>query len=175
MQRRHGLTLAVAGLAAAGGWLAARHDGSLTSGNVTPTDPKIDALWALELEGIKDPLVPLRRFQGKPLVVNFWATWCPPCIEELPLLNAFYSQNAAKSWQVLGIAVDKRDAVLRFLDKMPLKFPVVLGGAQGIALSRELGNATGSLPFTVVLNAVGAVIHRKMGVLGPTELDAFLV
>jgi thiol-disulfide isomerase/thioredoxin len=173
MQRRHGLTLAVAGLAAAGGWLTASR--SSNSGNTTSTDPKIQALWALELEGMKEVRVPLRQFQGKPLVLNFWATWCPPCIEELPLLDAFYSQHAAKSWQVLGIAVDKREAVLRFLDKMPLKFPVVLGGAQGLGLSRELGNVTGSLPFTVVLNAGGAVIHRKMGVLGPTELDAFLV
>lgn len=175
MQRRHGLTLAVAGLAAAGGWLAARHEVALSPGNATPTDSKIEALWALELEGTKESLIPLRRFKGKPLILNFWATWCPPCIEELPLLDAFYSQHTAKSWQVLGVAVDKREAVLRFLDKMPLKFPVVLGGAQGVGLSRELGNATGSLPFTVVLNADGVIIHRKMGVLGATELDAFLV
>lgn len=179
MLRRQGLTLAVAGLAAAAGWTVATRESMPSGDKPSATDAKIDAsiaaLWPLQLEGLNGLGINLKDFQGKPLVLNFWATWCPPCLEELPLLNRFYTEHAAKSWQVLGIAIDKGDAVRRFVEKMPLSFPIALAGAHGIGLSREMGNATGGLPFTVVVNASGQVVHRKMGILGPTELNIFLL
>lgn len=112
-------------------------------------------------------------FKGTPLLLNFWATWCPPCIDELPLLNAFFTRNKANGWQVLGLAVDQAGPVNRFLSQSPLVFPVALAGFPGIEVSKSLGNLSGGLPFTVVFNAAGQVVHRKMGRLTPDDLHAW--
>ena len=113
----------------------------------------------------------MQSFQGRPLLINFWATWCPPCIEELPLIEAFYQENKAKSWQVLGLAVDKPDRVQSFLKSTPLSFPIAMAGLEGTELSRELGNPTGSLPFSVVFSSDGQIAQRKLGRLQAQDLD----
>jgi thiol-disulfide isomerase/thioredoxin len=129
--------------------------------------------WASRFEGVHGETVELAPWRGKPLLVNFWATWCPPCVEELPLLNAFYQRQAANGWQVLGLAVDRVDPVRRFLEKLPLAFPVALAGMAGIELSRSLGNPTGGLPYSIVLGASGAVVQRKIGKVSEGELLAW--
>jgi thiol-disulfide isomerase/thioredoxin len=129
------------------------------------------ALWGLTLKTPEGAELSLSNFKGKPLLVNFWATWCPPCIEELPLLNAFYQQNASKGWQMLGLAVDKTSAVQVFLAREPLAFPVVMAGMEGVALSQSLGNGPGGLPFTVVLGTTGEVLDRKIGRVSPDDLQ----
>ena len=125
------------------------------------------------MERAQGPAVQLQAFRGKPLLINFWATWCPPCIEELPLINAFFDKNQANGWQVLGLAVDRPSAVQAFLQKMPLHFAVGLAGMDGSELSGKLGNPSGSLPFSVVLGAQGTVLQRKLGRLKPEELDVW--
>lgn len=131
-------------------------------------------VWALKLPQPDGALLDLRRFQGRPLVVNFWATWCPPCIEELPLLNDFYRQNIAKGWQVVGIAVDRDEAVAAFLARQPLAFPVAIAGSSGAELGKQLGNLSGGLPFTVVFGADGRVQHRKMGKVSADDLRSWV-
>lgn len=111
--------------------------------------------------------------KGKPLVLNFWATWCPPCVEELPLLNAFYQENKTKGWQVLGLAVDQVGPVTRFLVQNPLTFSIAMAGFAGTEVSQSLGNVSGGLPFTVVFGAGGNVLHRKMGRLNADDLRAW--
>jgi thiol-disulfide isomerase/thioredoxin len=103
--------------------------------------------------------------------VNFWATWCPPCVEELPLLNAFHQKQSPKGWQLLGLAVDRVEPVRQFLQRLPLSFPVGMTGFAGTELSRALGNATGALPFTVVFGADGRVVHRKIGQVHESDLS----
>lgn len=129
------------------------------------------ALWALEFETPDGATLPLQRFLGKPLLINFWATWCAPCVEELPLLNAFYREHAPKGWQVVALAIDQPSSVRKFLTKLPLEFPVGLAGMQGTDLGRSLGNLTGGLPFTVVLGGEGRVLHRKMGQVTAQDLQ----
>lgn len=165
--RRRMLYAAVAGLAAAGGaglawWKFQPH--AVESGAEA-------ALWSMEFEKPEGGMLSLRALSGKPLVVNFWATWCPPCVEELPLLNAFYRQHAANGWQVVGLAIDQPSAVRKFLQRMPLDFPIGLAGLGGTELGRSLGNLTGGLPFTVVLGGEGRVLHRKMGQVTSEDLQ----
>ncbi|MBU3740205.1 MAG: TlpA family protein disulfide reductase [Rhodoferax sp.] len=136
-------------------------------------DPVVADIWALQLRDPQGLPMDLASFRGRPLVVNFWATWCPPCVEELPLLDRFFQENSSKSWQVVGIAVDQPDAVRRFLGAAPVRFPVAMAGLDGLALSRRLGNAVGGLPFTVVVTAGGQVLQRKMGRLTTADVSGW--
>lgn len=126
--------------------------------------------WALAFDTPEGHRLGLQSMRGRPLLINFWATWCPPCVEELPLLNAFYQENAAKGWQIIGIAVDKMEPVRSFLARQPLAFPVALAGMDGLNLSRTLGNQVGGLPFSVLIGADGTVLQRKIGKLSERDL-----
>jgi thiol-disulfide isomerase/thioredoxin len=137
------------------------------------TDPGKPALWQLSFDTPSQSSLPMERFAGKPLLLNFWATWCPPCVDELPLLDRFFTENSTNGWQVLGLAVDQADAVSRFLARAPVRFPVAMAGMEGIELSKALGNLGGGLPFTVVLGADGQVMHRKMGRVTEQDLQAW--
>ena len=130
----------------------------------------VDALWASSFDTPQGTRLAMAAFRGKPLLLNFWATWCPPCIEELPMIDAFYRQNVGKSWQVVGLAIDQPSAVRTFLGRTPLSFPVGLAGLEGTELGKSLGNASGALPFSVVVSAGGEVLHRKIGKLSAAEL-----
>lgn len=108
--------------------------------------------------------------KGQPLLVNFWATWCPPCVEELPMLNAFSREQAGRGWRVVGLAVDRVEPVRSFLQRLPLDFPVGMAGLAGTEISRSLGNTAGGLPFTVVFGSSGQILHRKIGKVSPSDL-----
>lgn len=161
-----GAAAALAGVGAA--WWSAR---TPTPGNVA--GEPVEGFWALQWDAPEGQQVRLADLRGRPLLINFWATWCPPCIEELPLIDAFFQKNKVNGWQVLGLAVDKPSAVQAFLLKMPVHFPIGLAGLSGADLGRNLGNLAGGLPFTVALAGDGRVIQRKMGKLTQNDLDAW--
>lgn len=136
-----------------------------------PLDPALEGqLWGLEFDTPNGPRLALQSLRGQPLLINFWATWCPPCVEELPLLDAFYRENKVKGWQVVGIAVDKLAPVQAFLARQPLAFPVALAGMEGLNLSKNLGNQAGGLPFSVLVGRDGSILHRKIGKLSEQDL-----
>ena len=169
--RRRWLYGAAAAVVAAGGagWAAlAWRQGQISAAEVPA------GLWQQSFPTPEGGVLDLQALRGQPLVLNFWATWCPPCVAELPLLSSFSRENAANGWQVLGIAVDQAAAVRTFLDRVPVAFPVALAPQGGIALSRSLGNLAGGLPFTVVFGADGQVRHRKMGQITPQNLKDWM-
>ncbi|WP_370807436.1 TlpA family protein disulfide reductase [Simplicispira lacusdiani] len=164
-RRRHLLYAGVAAAAAlGGGWAWWRANGSDAHAEAAR------AFWGRSFETPAGATQAMAAFQGKPLLLNFWATWCPPCIAELPLLNGFYREHAAKGWQVVGIAIDQPSAVRAFLERAPVDFPVVMAGLGGTDLSRALGNLGGGLPFTVLFDADGRIFHRKIGQITPDDL-----
>lgn len=154
---------ALAGLAGAGlAWWR------LMPGKVNETE--LPALWGLEFTTPQGEQLSMASLRGYPLLLNFWATWCPPCIEEMPMLDAFFRENSSKGWRVLGLAVDKPAPVLDFLARHPVNYPVAMAGMDGLSLSSSLGNNVGGLPFTVVLAADGSVRERKIGKLSSQDL-----
>lgn len=163
-----GLAATAAMLAGAGvAWWRAEHPQDAAAN-------KLDAaFWATQWETPTGAPLPMRSFAGRPLLLNFWATWCTPCVEELPLINAFYRENQAKGWQVLGLAVDKLGPVQSFLKSMPLDFPIGMAGIQGTDMARALGNASGGLPFSVLIGTDGVVLQRKLGRLRESDLQAW--
>ena len=171
-RRLLGVGLGVATLAAvsgvAGYWLQNRNAPQATT--ATPAVAgDLDELWKQTYDTPTGSQLAMQSLRGKPLLVNFWATWCPPCVDELPLLERFFVENKAKGLQMVGLAADKPEAVRTFMQKMPLSFPVGMLGISGVTLSKSLGNLTGGLPFSVMVAANGAVMQRKMGRL--TEAD----
>ena len=129
--------------------------------------------WASRFDRPDGGQLDFVTLRGKPLLVNFWATWCPPCIEELPMIDRFFVDQAANGWQVVGLAVDQSPAVQKFLGKTPVTFPIGVTGLAGTELMKQLGNTAGGLPFTLVVSTEGTVAARKMGKLEPADLDAW--
>jgi thiol-disulfide isomerase/thioredoxin len=112
----------------------------------------------------------LTEWQGRPLICNFWATWCAPCREELPLLDAAHREYAAHGLQVVGIGVDNAPNIREYLKVVKIGYPVLVGEAGALDLMKRLGNRAGGLPFTAVLDRRGALRNRKLGAYSAAEL-----
>ncbi len=162
MNKRHLLLASIAGVGAlAAGMMTATQNSSKTEQKTPLTE-----LWTTSLQTPAGAPLLLSTFKGKPLLINFWATWCAPCIEEMPLLDRFYQgqhQIPPKSFELLGIAVDKSESVVKFLDKSPVSFPIALAGFEGMTLSQQLGNTKGGLPFSILIGKDGAILFKKEG------------
>ena len=131
--------------------------------------------WSTEFDAPTGELLSMRALQGHPLVINFWATWCTPCIEEMPLIDAFFRENKQKGWQVLGLAIDQPSRVRQFLSQFPVSYSIGLAGLNGTEMSKKLGNEVGGLPFTVVLDANGRLIQRKLGKLSVDDINKWSI
>lgn len=161
MQRRH-LVIWGAGAVAAGtglGWTLWRQPAA---------DDVDDSFWKLRFDRPEGGELAFASLRGQVLVLNFWATWCPPCIKELPEFDRLQLAQAGRGVQVVGLAIDGLAPVREFLARQPLRFAIGLAGFEGTELSRRLGNDKGALPFTVVFDRQGRIRHRK---LGQTQFD----
>jgi len=145
--------------AAGAGWAWWRNAGAADTG-----------IWSLSFETPSGEVLRLESFRGKPLVLNFWATWCAPCLKEMPQLDRFHREFKARGWQVLGLALDRAELVNEFLGRVKVSFPIALAGIDGFDLTHELGNTLGVLPFTVVFDRRGRTVHRKVGETSFDEL-----
>jgi thiol-disulfide isomerase/thioredoxin len=165
--RRTALIAGVAAAAAAAGAGVAwwrRGPAPTASAAAQPGDAAaLAALWALTLARPDGSDLVLADLRGKPLLINFWATWCPPCVKEMPELDRFHQAFSPQGWQVVGLAIDGPTAVREFLAKVKVGFPIGLAGLGGTELVRSLGNAQGGLPFSVLIGASGQVLQRKLG------------
>jgi thiol-disulfide isomerase/thioredoxin len=116
----------------------------------------------------------LRQWQGKVLVVNFWATWCPPCREEMPEFSRVQEKLADKGVQFVGIGIDTPDNIINFQKTSPVSYPLLMGSYDILRLTTELGNRSSALPFTVILDRQGRLAHTKTGKLSEAELEKLL-
>ncbi|SDX51582.1 Peroxiredoxin [Collimonas sp. OK242] len=139
----------------------------------TPASPESMAtasLLAQEMPDASGKASALAQWKGKPLVVNFWATWCAPCVAEMPELNALQAEIAAKNIQIVGIGIDSADNIAKFAEKYKISYPLYVAGAGATALLRQFGNQSGGLPFTVLIGRDGQVKKMYLGSLKFDEL-----
>lgn len=116
----------------------------------------------------------LAQWKGKPLLVNFWASWCAPCVQEMPELSALAAQDGGKRFHVIGIGIDSPTNLVQFTQKTKVAYPLYVGGMGATDLARGLGNANGGLPYTVLIGADGKVIKTYLGRLKFDQLKADL-
>ncbi len=168
--RRAILFAAIGGAAAAAGYGFQRW-------RVPAADPGPDPMAAILASRLATPDGKMQSpgdFLGRVLVINYWATWCQPCREEIPVFVRLQSEYGDKGLQFVGIAIDQADPVRRFAMEFRINYPLLLGGMEAIELSRRTGNKAGVLPYTLVVNRSGGLVAGLVGGISEASLRARL-
>jgi thiol-disulfide isomerase/thioredoxin len=172
------LAALVIAIAATGGGFYAGHlmmGGAPSDAAVTGSQADAVAqLWKAQLQNADGTSQDLATFKGKPIVVNFWASWCGPCVKEMPTLAAMHREYEKKGITFVGLGVDSQKNVNDFLKKVPVDYPIYIACFGGADLARSFGNGAGALPFTVVIDSKGVVRSTKLGEIDPKELKQTL-
>ena len=134
------------------------------------SDPAIKAFLENPWQTPDGKTANTQEWQGKVLVVNFWASWCPPCVEEMPTLDKLQQEFLQQNVLFVGIGIDSPANIREFLGKTPVSYPIMIGGLQGSSLSKQMGNTQGALPYTVIINAKGKSSFGKLGKISEDEL-----
>lgn len=142
-------------------WLYLNRHQFLATDTTLPHQAAVSALWSTTLNDQKGKAFPLAQFKGKPMILNFWATWCEPCRDEMPEISALAS--AHPEIVVLGLAIDEAAAVHEFVESTPVSYPLLIAENEGMPLAETLGNNKGVLPYTVILSAQGEITHIFIG------------
>lgn len=129
---------------------------------------------AFQLPNLDDQLQAVSQWDGKVLVLNFWATWCPPCVREVPMLVEMQDELGSKGLQIVGIAVDKRDLARDFVHQAQVNYPILYGVQSALEVSQLYGNDAGTLPHTAVIDRQGVVRHIIRGELERDQLEGLL-
>ncbi len=119
---------------------------------------------------VSDKVQPVSQWRGKVLVINFWATWCPPCLKEIPEFIKLQAEYQDRGLQFVGIAIEDKQSVLEYLQRIAVNYPILIADDAGIGLSQQLGNVIGAVPFTVVVNQAGQIVYRQPGELSVEKL-----
>lgn len=132
------------------------------------------ALFALSLPDLNNQPQSLKQWRGKVLVVNFWATWCAPCREEIPMFVKMQERYAAKGLQFVGISIDQVDKTSEFARNFRINYPTLIGTFDTIDVSRKTGNARRALPYTVIVDRKGQIVATELGGLTQEKLNALI-
>lgn len=142
-------------------WLYINRAQFMNTESALPAASEIASLWETTLVDHAGKNYALSQFKGKPLILNFWATWCEPCRDEMPEISELASQHPEIA--VLGLAIDEAAAVHEFVESTPVSYPLLIAENEGMPLAEVLGNNKGVLPYTVIISAQGEVAHIFFG------------
>jgi thiol-disulfide isomerase/thioredoxin len=141
-----------------------------------PTEKSgISLLPAFNLPDLSGRQHAISEWQGKLLVINFWATWCPSCLKEIPDFIALQQRFMDKNVQFIGIALEGKEPVAEYISTSKINYPVLLGGDNGIALARQLGNNVGVVPYTIIVGRQGQIVHRHPGEFSKQQITDIIM
>ncbi len=144
------------------------------SARLAPTPPSGAGWLSTPMKDLNGQTVRLDQFKGQPVVINFWATWCAPCIEEMPDFQKASTATSAKGVQFVGIGIDYADKMRDFSKKLGITYPLWEAGPAGLDLLKQAGNKSGALPYTVIIDASGKPHFSKLGKMDLRELQELL-
>jgi thiol-disulfide isomerase/thioredoxin len=130
----------------------------------------VSHFYAESMTDSRGQVQPLSQWKGKTLIVNFWATWCAPCVDEMPELTELQSELTQSNMQILGIGIDSPSNIAEFERKHKIGYPLYVAGMEGTNLSRQFGNQAGGLPFTVLIDSKGSITKTYLGRLKMDQL-----
>lgn len=146
----------------------------LQNGPVAPKANAVETLFASNFTELDGKKADFAQWKGKVLVVNFWATWCPPCRKEIPEFIKMQQKYKDKGLQFIGIAIDQVDKVQAYSDEMGFNYPILIGELEAAEMARQLGNRLGGLPFTVIIDRNGKVVTTELGGLTEAKLESIV-
>jgi thiol-disulfide isomerase/thioredoxin len=132
-------------------------------------------VFAASFKDLDDKAQPLKQWQGKVLVLNFWAPWCPPCREEIPDFIKLQDKYRERGLIFVGVALDEKIKVQAFVDEMAINYPILLGEMEAVDLAKKLGNRLGGLPFTVVIDRNGGIVTSEVGGVTQARLEQLVL
>jgi len=147
---------------------------STTSNTPSPHSNQPPRRPAFRLPDLDGELQSIENWDGQVIMVNFWATWCPPCRREMPAFVRLYEDYRDKGFVVIGIAIDDPQSVRDFVDPMDINYPILLGEKTGIDITTAYGNRLGALPFTVIIDRQGHIIHTRRRELTYEEAETLI-
>ncbi len=127
------------------------------------------------LKDTDDKLRNINEWDGQVILLNFWATWCPPCRKEMPAFVRLYEKYKDKGFTIIGVAIDEKQAVVDFIDPMGVDYPVLIGDKDGLNLTRDYGNRIGVLPYTVIINRKGEIVEEIRHELTYKQTEALIL
>jgi peroxiredoxin len=165
------LTLALSLALAACEETASTSQGSAAKDHAADSQTALSQAAAQVLTDLQGNQRRISDWRGKVVLVNFWATWCTPCLREIPALREARRKYGERGFEVLGIAIDEKQAVLRFVAEQQIEYPILEAENGGLELLTSLGNERGGLPFSVVLDRQGMIRLRHLGELTPAQIE----
>lgn len=139
-----------------------------------PHSDAVSTLFAQRYVNLTGTVQPLSDWRGKWLVVNFWAPWCAPCVEEMPALQEVRDEFQHRNMEVLGLGIDSAANISAFAQQHHIRFPLYAAGSAGVTLAQTLGNSARALPYTVLITPEGTIAQQKLGQIKPEELRQWL-
>ena len=130
----------------------------------------VKAVFANDWQSPDGKAIDPKEWQGKILVLNFWASWCPPCVAEMPQLEKLQGEFSSQNVLFVGIAIDSPPKVRKFLQNTPVSYPIAMGGTHGSELYQLLGNTQSAIPYTVLISPSGKILYTKLGEIDEDDL-----
>jgi len=158
----------------AGVYLYSPQNDKSASAPVAARPDAASAILSASFYDLNGQMQHLSQWRNKVIVVNFWATWCPPCRTEIPDFIKLQEKYGKQGLIFVGIAIDQKDKVQAFSDEMGINYPVLLGELEAIELSKSAGNRLGGLPYTAIIDRNGKIAATEIGGLTEAKLDAII-